>query len=83
MEWFFSAAALVVVVYFLWEQRVAILLALSMIVAILFLTAWLFRPFWPSVAPLDALGLSVPAHAQEATEVPPITRDKRATCTNR
>lgn len=45
VEWFFAGAALLVVGHFLWEQRYAIFLSMTLFLGALFLTAWLFRPF--------------------------------------
>lgn len=45
VEGFFLLVALFVFGYFLWEQRFAILLSLGLLFALLYLTAWLFRPF--------------------------------------
>lgn len=45
VEWFFLCVSLLVLGYFLWEQRFAILFSLALLFALLYLTAWLFRPF--------------------------------------
>ncbi len=37
--------ALFVLGYFLWEQRFAILLSFGLLFALVYVTAWLFRPF--------------------------------------
>jgi len=45
VEAFFLFVSLFVLGYFLWEQRFAILLSLALLFALLYLTAWLLRPF--------------------------------------
>lgn len=45
VEWSFFLVAIVVLAYFVWEQRFAILLSVGLLIALIYLTAWLFRPF--------------------------------------
>ena len=45
VEWFFAVAALAIFGYLLWEQRFAILVSLGLLFTLIYLTAWLFRPF--------------------------------------
>ncbi len=45
VEGFFLLVALFVLGYFLWEQRVAIALSLTLLFVVLLFTGWLLRPF--------------------------------------
>ncbi len=44
-ESFLLLVALLVLGYFLWEQRVTVFLSLAVLVVVLYFTAWLLRPF--------------------------------------
>jgi len=45
VEGFFLLVALFVLGYFLWDQRVAVFFSLALLVALLYFTGWLLRPF--------------------------------------